>query len=344
MLHTKVNDISVEDLFSYYDRYNFLYPGKKKQLQPIFSEVRENWEKALTLPWEYFLLLTYHNEDRDQFASVSAWRSTPSSYCIQHMVSNHPGNTRPILLHFLYILHGIRGNAIQVYFQPKTRFANNMFQYLADTGGSAHSFKHSFSYFKVPSRPGALQWSPIFTEPLSRKNQDEVLKFVATERSSFYAWVQDLDGQDFELSEIDKTYRQYNTTRSRKVIVFRDEHHRILGIAIVNKASLGLNFSLLENATELILNSTLPRWILDEAVNHMLHHIQQEYEFSLLEQVPVLVDTEYEDLVRDFGGQLMRIYDYFSCDHTVISTWQNYLVEASGQVRKHLEEKQKITT
>lgn len=341
MIGANVNGIRVEDLFQCYDRYNFLYQEKKEKMQHLFPMIKANWSMAMTMPWEYFLLLTYNRPEKDLFASVSAWRTTFRSYCIQHMVSNQAENTRLILLHFLNVLAEdiTENNAIQVFYQPKTRFANNMFSYLADQAGPSHSLLKTYSYISYPIKPTPFAWAPVIAEELNHSNKNEIVDFIKSERGAYYTWVQDLDSDDFTLSELDADYQKYGLSRTRKVIAFKNPAHKILGVAIINRASSGLNFSMLENSSEIILNSTEPIWILNEAVKNMLYHLSNDYNSSNLDYVPLLIDQEYEDLIQAYGGNVMRTYSYFSCDNTIFPEWIDYLKTELVEVSQHLQMK-----
>ncbi|UII34987.1 hypothetical protein LVD17_14340 [Fulvivirga ulvae] len=338
MIGANVNGIKVEDLFQCYDKYNFLYQEKKEKMRYLYPMIKANWSMALDMPWEYFLLLTYNRPEKDLFASVSAWRSTSRSYLIQHMVSNQPENTRLILLHFLELLKEdiMVNNAIQVYYQPKTRFANNMFSYLEAEAGSLHSHLHTFSFLSYPLKPIQLTNSSIHIEELNVDNKADILHFVNSERGKFYSWVQDLDTDDFNLSNLDEHYKKYGLSRSRKVLAFKDNKNNILGVTLINKASAGLNFSLLENSTEIILDSKQPEWTLNEVLNSMLYHLSNEYLRADINQIPLLIDPEYEELVIAYGGSTMRTYNFFTCDNTVLDKWCLYLVNELEAVHQHL--------
>lgn len=341
MIGANVNGIRVEDLFQCYDKYNFLYQEKKEKMQYLFPMIKANWDMALSMPWENFLLLTYNRPEKDLFASVSAWRSTFRSYCIQHMVSNQAENTRLILLHFLNILEKdiAENNAIQVYYQPKTRFANNMFSYLRNKAGDEHSHLCPYSYLSYPVKPVPLHWTRVFAEELNKSNQKDIIDFIQREKGAFYSWVQDFDNDDFTLSALDQEYGKYGLTRTRKVVAYKDESQRILGVAVINKASTGLNFSLLENSCEIILDSQHPIWILNEAVKSILYHLSNEYQKSNLDNIPLLVAPEYEDLIQAYGGKPMRIYNYFTCDNSVFEEWRSYLKSELKEVTEHLKMK-----
>ncbi|ELR71792.1 hypothetical protein C900_02377 [Fulvivirga imtechensis AK7] len=339
MIGANVNGIRVEDLFQCYDKYNFLYQEKKEKMQYLFPMIKANWDMALSMPWENFLLLTYSRPEKDLFASVSAWRSTLRSYCIQHMVSNQAENTRLILLHFLNILENdiTEKNAIQVYYQPKTRFANNMFSHLHKAAGTEHSHLSPYSYLSYPVKPVPLHWDRVFAEELNKTNQKGIIDFIKREKGDFYSWVQDFDSDDFTLSTLDKEYSKYGLTRTRQVVAYKDESHKILGVSVINRASTGLNFSLLENSCEIILDSQHPIWLLNEVIKSILYHISNLYRQSDLDSVPLLVAPEYEGLIQAYGGKSMRTYNYFTCDNSVFEEWRSYLKSELKEVTEHLK-------
>lgn len=341
MIGANVNGIRIEDLFQCYDKYKFLYREKKEKMQYLFPMIKANWSMAIEMPWEHFLLLTYNRPEKELFASVSAWRTNSRSYCIQHMVSNQAENTRLILLHFINLLQQDikKDNAIQVYYQPKTRFANNMFSFLAKQAGPNHGNLSSYSYLSYPLKPVNFDWASVVAEEMNHNNSEQIQQFVTKEKGCFYSWVQGLDTADYSLSEVNSIYQQYGLARTRKVVAFKNDLNEIFGVAIINKASAGLNFSMLENSCEMILNSSQPVWVLNEAIKNMLCYISTEYQQTELDYVPLLIDPAWEDLISAYGGKPMRTYDYFTCDNTVFPVWTDYLKNELVSVTEHMKMK-----
>ena len=85
---TGVNSHSVKSIFEKYESIGFLYPAKKKLLEPHFPEITENWTKLYAsrekLLWS--LALTDKNESKN-FASIVSWRQSNYGLFAQHLVS-----------------------------------------------------------------------------------------------------------------------------------------------------------------------------------------------------------------------------------------------------------------
>ena len=342
MIPPRINGISIEELFECYDKFDFLYTEKKEKLAPIISLISKNWRHAMGLPWEYFILLTHHAEYTKpvEFASVSAWRSTSQTYNIQHMVSNNAENTRIILSAFLdYMTHYIKRNhSIQVFYQPKTRFANKMFSYLAEQLGPKDSFKLAYAFMAFPFLVKSNPPIEIETKPLLGLNNQERIQFfelIISQRSALYNKLQDLDKPDYQLKNIHRFYAKYGLFRNREVKVFFDKSNgKLLGTLIMSRASLGLNFSLLENSSELLVSDeVMGSDNLDSIVHFMLVRTRLFYKNMKLGFLPLLTTPKLEEVVCRLGGRRLRRYDYFLCTEQVYGIWKKYLADELNSVR-----------
>ena len=92
----RVNALSVEEIFSLYERTGFLYPEKAARLIPHLWQVRENWRRMLRGGESLLYVLTAGDEKRG-CASLAVWRTTLQGWMSQHLVSeNNPLASRAV--------------------------------------------------------------------------------------------------------------------------------------------------------------------------------------------------------------------------------------------------------
>ncbi len=337
MKYIQTNAMDVTKLLELYEHHNFLYPAKKEKLSPLLSSIKQNLERAFSLPDFLYRTLTFHDEQEDHFASIAAWKYSPSSMIIQHLVSNHPVKTREIFFYHILKLAGIDEEggveSILTYYQPKTRFAHKMFTHLyerrVDNGVLIEPFDfyvHPFHYFDVPAIE-LLAKNNIVIEPLQVKNYPGFFRLLLQERGLLYINAMDLKPDHLTLSELNKLYQQADLFRNRTVLVARDtESEAILGALIINQASVGLHFSLIENSSELIINNSQEEELSVLINSALLHEARSYYDNCPLGYMPLLFKSSQKHLIEN-PGTFQRQYNLMICNRANFINWFTYLLK-----------------
>ncbi len=417
MKQIQTNSMDVEQLLVLMEHNHFLYPAKKERLSPILPDIKRNLRKAFALPASLYRTLTFHDEPSGVFASIAAWRYSPSSAIIQHLVSNHPVKTREIFLCHIRRLAAAdeQVQAILTYYQPKTRFAHRMFTHLHERridGGLIIEPFHFYAWQQekgnpepigksteddsVSAKPAAgsppantglqtrVTGSAVFSQnnrqpaeaneensfncqaqaspshpddstkagaedvrrmartgaampdetvaggwmavEVGGQNQAAFLRLLLRERGWLYAQALDLGEKHLNLAELDTEYQRQGLHRNRRVLLCsRRDGSQVGGALVINRGSVGLHFSQIENAAEFIADSELPPDGVREIFNCLAAAASNYYQDWPLASVPLLVLSSQAGYVTAPGLVFQRQYNLMICNRANFHNWLAYL-------------------
>lgn len=331
----KINTIGVDQLLELYQHYNFLYPAKLDKLAPVLPLIKENLSKAFELPEHIYRLLTHYDQGQKEFSSIAAWRYTPSSMIIQHLVSNHPLKTRELFLYHILKLAGLkekgRTEFIMTYYQRKTKFVHRMFNSLYQGQVRKSMLLEPFQYFKYDFQPLALPSDGrIEVTELQERDYWEFKNLVLQERGALYFEAMALQPESLYLQELNKTFRQQGLDRGRTIFVAKD---RVTGtlcaILILNRGSVGLHFSLIENSSEIILDEDQSSDLLLSAARRLLSQASMHYcmHESPINFIPLLVKSTQAYHLQKLPLELQREYYLMICHQVNFTNWIVYLFQ-----------------
>ena len=333
MKDIKINNIDVDTLITLYEQHNFLYSAKKEKLLPFLPLIKENLQKAFTLPDTLYRTLTFHDQGQNQFSSIAAWRYADSSIIIQHLVSNHPVKTREIFLFHILKLAGICSRegiqAILTYYQPKTRFAHSMFTYLLENAVNAGVLIEPYNFYQYKFDNFYESGHAIKVEPLQPQDYPQFQALLLQEREPLYIKAVDMKPGYFTLQHLDNRYRQAGLYRNREVLVARESStNNIFGALVINSGSLGLHFSLIENSSEIIISQRLDSTLATRVSAALLQQARTYYKNCPLGFMPLLVKQPQASVIEPLGAIFQRQYNMMICDTANFMNWITYLLEA----------------
>lgn len=332
MKDIKINDIDVDTLIALYEQHNFLYSAKKEKLLPFIPLIKENLKKAFTLPDFLYRTLTSYNKCENQFSSIAAWRYSDSSFIIQHLVSNHPVKTREIFLFHILKLAGMGSRegiqAILTYYQPKTRFAHKMFTHLYENQVNDGVCIEPFNYYQYQFGASYAPDNKVVIEVLQPEDHAAFQQLLLQERGPLYLNTLDLGPGNFTLHDLNERYQQAGLFRSRKVLIARErDAQTICGALIINTGSIGLHFSLIENSSEIIINSLQDPAFSALVSAQLLHEAQYYYKDCPLGYLPLLVKLPQAEMIENLGAIFQRQYNMMICDTSNFMNWITYLLQ-----------------
>jgi hypothetical protein len=341
MKNIKTNLMEVEQLMKLYENYNFLYPAKREKLLPVFSHIKENLKKAFTLPDFIYRTLTCYDPQQEQFTSIAAWKYSGAAMIIQHLVSNNPVKTREIFLYHILKLAGLSEEggiqAILTYYQPKTKFVHTMFTYLLEHGVNNGVLIEPFSYyqyrFEQPDRAISKSKTEASEEisisPLQEEDYPAFRNLLLQERGELYLNTMDLKPESLTLADLNEQFQQAGLFRSRVVLIAKSvESRKIRAILLINRGSVGLHFSLIENSSELILDSFYQGSAATRIASQLLEAARSYYLDCPLDHMPLLVKSSQSSLVESQSALFQRQYNLLICDRANFFNWVNYLFQA----------------
>jgi acyl carrier protein len=250
----RLNHWSVEELFRRYEAGGFLDESKKARLAPFWELIKDNWLRGLASS-EGLLYFMSHDPDSDAWAAVASWRTTSRGWVRQHLVSTNPSSARQVLLASLgRDIHLSGHEASQIWFQSSKRMPREVLATIPTRAQRDQAAAVlAYTYLALPlSQPLTVDRSiKVYRHP--PRSSPEFIELIRSARGQVYLSAEELDGDDLNLEGIDNLYRQVGLRRYRRVYAAEiPGRPGLAGALIVYRGPLGLNFSFLENRTEVI--------------------------------------------------------------------------------------------
>lgn len=239
---------SFDELWRFYRNSGFVYQAKELKLQPYLAAIENTWAKLLQSGQEVFRLFTNTRGGHIKSA-LAITRYYQSSWMVHHMASlADPWGMKLILGRAIKWMmtneeldHGI------FYWRPENGRADVRFSNLGKFLGKARaagSTQNLYDYFYFPVKGGAAappcKAARIHSVPVEQRR--EVLKLLGRVLSPHEMSLRSLNPEDLTLERLDNMYRSHGLDRTREAY-YAETGGRIQAVALLEKASLGLNFS-----------------------------------------------------------------------------------------------------
>ncbi|MEO6455117.1 MAG: hypothetical protein ABIN97_13640 [Ginsengibacter sp.] len=327
---------NTEQLFKLYNSLHFIYPAKMERLNPVFSIVKKNWEKAMKLNFPLFWILTIMQNPNNIFSTGTTWRYLNTGMIGQHLASNHPVGSRIIFLAMLDKIienqHKYSINSYQIYYRPQNKYSSRMFEPLSIKAGKELSEIISYNYFEVPFLKYDFS-DDIEVSEINNGNDRDFINFLITQKGELFVQAQELNTDDINLKDLDKKFNSFGLKRARRVFIARSSRDdQISGVIIVNQSSLGFNFSFFENSSELILCKQLSPQLLLQSARGLLYKASQLSLSSPLQWLPVLTDPAHTEIIKKLNGELTRNYNLFIMLKGGYETWYDHVDQLTNSV------------
>jgi hypothetical protein len=307
----QVNAITVEALFERYARTRFMYDAKRAHLAPHLAEVSDNWRRALRGGELIHWVATYQDPETDGWASITSWRSTPTGWQTQHLVSTGgPVASRAVMLagQAVRIAEGL-DSSHQNWFQRSNRFASMVFGTFADTARGDTAALIDYELLALPRHLDIrAEGSPAGS--IERGDTDRALalaRLARLVRGPVFVTAEELNPSTLHLDATDELYQLVGLRRYRRVWML-EQAGEAMGAVLCYRGPLGFNFSFLENRCDLIVRSDLSDMQRHQTAAALLKAAQPAYADLSLGYVPVVTDAVTASAVRRLGGTPVRAY------------------------------------
>jgi hypothetical protein len=310
------NLINTEQIFELYNLLNFIYPAKKERISPVFSEITENWEKAMKLNFPLFWVSTLKQNLNNILSTGTAWQYLNKGMIAQHLCSNHPIGSRMI---FLGMLNKVIENqhkgfieSYQLYYQPQNKYSSKIFESLSINSGKELSEIIPYNYHELPFLTTDSADDIGLIEINNSNISDDFTSFLLKQRGELFIKAQELNSDDINLTNLNNKFKRHGLKRTRRVFAAKTfNSDKIYGVIIINESSLGFNFSFFENSCELILcNESNPQFLL-KIIKKLLFKASEINLLSSLHFLPVLTDPQHSVLIEKLNGKVTRNYNLF---------------------------------
>ena len=312
---------SFDQLIQLYENTGFLYPEKKERIGPYMDLIRDNWLAALKLDDQLLNIVQFKgtNPKKEQTTSIAFWRTTNNSWIAQHLVSTggFPAGVCAMMLRAqaeVYIQRN-RYHSFQNWFSKNNKYANLIFGSLVRTIGKEFSSVELFHYMGVEKGLSKKPSNQIQIMPYQNDHKDELIHLYDQLRGKIDSNAEELDSSDIELDQLDQIYQKVNLRRKRYIWIASMKNKTTpLGAVIVYRGPFGLNFSLLENRCDLLVDPELKEDDRIIVIHNLLVEASNAYFESKLNLpypisfIPVITDIKSATIIKHSGGHLLREY------------------------------------
>jgi CRP-like cAMP-binding protein len=252
--------LGFDQILAFYQKARFLYPAKMQELEPRFAKVRETWEGLLRGNNDVFKILCLVKPVQGAISitnSICAFQYAPMCWQIQHLVSAERHGLTGTLLMLLGLADWFRRASFagchRFTYRPDNPGVTQLFAHFGDQLGQRKLHTAVFDYLMEPLDKveaalkqftvAGLQVESVHSTPapdavglISRQLHPIELSALAFDHAGWDA--------------LDARFAAHGLARKRRLLTARDANRQLLGVAVCNLSSEGMNFSFLENALE----------------------------------------------------------------------------------------------
>jgi len=315
-----VTQNALDRLIQLYEKSGFLYPAKKERISPYMDLILDNWKAALNMDGQLLNIVTFKGKSstKEQLTSITFWRTTFNSWVAQHLVSTgFPVGVCAMMLRAQAEVNVERHRykSFQNWFSESNKYANMVFGTLVRTIGKEHSCVNAYAYVAVKNivkHPSQI----IKIIPYQDDLHDAVYQLYCKIRGTIDAEAEEINDMDIELDQLDQLYEKVGLRRKRYIwLAMMNNQSQPVGMAVVNRAPFGLNFSILENRCDLLVDSGLIDSVREIICKNLMVSIHEAYFGNNIDLpypvsfVPVITDMKCANILTKSGAELMRIYN-----------------------------------
>jgi hypothetical protein len=256
--------LSFDEVWNFLHETNFIYPEKEEKLRPFLPEIKNTFETLLTKPNRVSKTLIFREKDALQ-GHLSAVKAYQNTWIIQHLATRKEGRGHLAAARMLnqgvieYLGQNQEIEWLKSYFRPDNRFPARVF------GGFVKKVKdptvcelRTYNYLVAKSTSDEIAPHPgIEIRGLLSEDLPRIEKHFLADGRITPLRADDLVGGRLLLDSTQAEYRALGLERRREVIV-ATSGGRMIGFALLEISSLGLNLSELTNAFSVFMRDVDP--------------------------------------------------------------------------------------
>ncbi len=245
-----VNGLPPKSLFECYQALNFLYPQKLQFLAPHLDEIEQTWTRAMSDPG-LFMVLSIGDPDSPRWGSMTSFQCQPGGWTHQHLVAKG-GMASTLFCGVAQLRSSSDDSSQQMWFRPDNRFPQRFFgDTLANVAAAADVT--TFAYGAIHARALAAGSLPV--DPIDG-TWSELASLAARAVSPQFAAAEAYLNRAGRAT-LEDAYRAIGLSNRRRAFGCW-VGDALRAAVVIHDASLGLNFSFLENRVDVFLDPDLP--------------------------------------------------------------------------------------
>jgi CRP-like cAMP-binding protein len=302
---------SFDEIVEFYQAARFLYPSKMQELNPRFDSLRETWARLLrgnNLVFKFLCLSKLNGTESRITNSICAFRYSPSSWQIQHLVSTDRHGYTGTLIMLLALVDWFRrtgcSRLLRFTYRPDNPGVTQLFAHYAHALGPTRFHSQVSDYeFLLLDHIGQNVKASLkneFTCTIHRADDGSVPLQLFSGLHLLELTALNLESDDWD--DVEQDYGALNLVRRQRILTVRDSTGEPLAAAIFNLTSEGVNFSFLENALEYIcFRPDLDRSEALAAVASLIHQASELMRAEGRDYLVLMTQPAHRDILASLG-------------------------------------------
>ncbi|MEZ5965283.1 MAG: hypothetical protein R3F56_15730 [Planctomycetota bacterium] len=313
--------LSASRLFACYERAGFIYAKKRERLLPVWPRVFETWDALLASPDGDPLDLRHCGDPAgERFAVGCSVRCGNAGLAGQHWA----GHGLPLGIGELSLavtraaLERAGIESFQVWYRAENRLPARVFGRAAAAAGSQGGNRTQVLFAwpePVEPRgdvgcrlPGGAETRGVQVDRWTPARRWDAYELAATRGGWLWASVCELHTGDAEWAACASIYQRLGLVYDRPVLVARNDAGRVVGLAMVHRGPIGLNFTLLENRVELCLAPDVAGLAASSVARTLLAAARPLVRAEVAALAPIVVGDRDAAAVEALGAERYRTY------------------------------------
>jgi hypothetical protein len=234
---------SFDELFSFFRQSGFLPPERERALEPTMTEVRRTFDTLAAEPNRVFKSVVLRKEGA-VVGHISSVRSYRRTYSIQHLAAR-AGRQAGLVLsvgNAEYLMQNLDFDYIKMWFHASNPFPARVF------GGFARKIldpdlcvARAYAHVTLPTAHVLETSARIHVGDADARALLEIEQFFLAREPALLLRSDDFTRSGLRLEELTSAYRAIGLERRRDVLTARGENGALLGFALAEVSSPGLN-------------------------------------------------------------------------------------------------------
>jgi hypothetical protein len=201
-----------------------------------------------------------------------------------------------------------------------------VFGVLSDSIRKGASFEKEFCYFAIDPRKIPHPQMSVNVVICGNKNSKELVEYFTTQRGEIYITSEELNVEDVELAALNDIYMKAGLQRKRSFwLAYHTSHNGPVAAIISYKAPIGLNFSMLENRSELVVTDHISEQVKINACCALLREASTFYTDFPAPFIPLVTEERNVGVLSNFGFAPIRSYNQFTWTKFGYQDWYDAL-------------------
>jgi len=312
------------ELWRFYLDTGFIYPAKMDLIRPYLAEIFDTGVRLADCGEEIGKTCLVH--DRGAIMnSLALTRFYPHAWLIHHMASrqNPAGMVTLLLRNVAWLLDKPEVKYARFYWRPENKRVNVLFlglQRSFQKGGADISLLKTMAYHYLPIPAMMSRLDPaeptISVSPVTPISYLEISARLKQGLGQADYEVEALGPRTLTLSDLDDMYRGYGLERTRALFAAR-RAGKLLGIAVAENSSLGLNLSFYLNTFKIVMVEAGLSAADKRAVVHgLLREVCRYYRRQGRDFLVALADPPLDAHLEGLGFSSVKRYNSLSLSKT----------------------------